>query len=31
MFKGGEVSSGKLKSLNSVEFEEFFAPPQARP
>ena len=23
--------SGKLKSLNSVEFEEFFAPPLARP
>ena len=25
------LSSGKLKSLNSVEFEEFFAPPLARP
>ena len=24
-------SSGKLKSLNSVEFKEFFAPPLARP
>ena len=27
----GFITSGKLKSLNSVEFEEFFAPPLARP